>query len=157
MAIIEQIREIIKNNSNYLWSLLWTLLILFFAYTAQTILLFREGSTLTDVHIKAQCSLISMVVNFGIICMIVFDVKFDKDFRKDAFQWVVYSFVIIILMYVHSNIIDDTTLKPFIRNPQIGLFLGGIFILLTTHLKFLSKKRIEDIENKYELSHTINI
>jgi len=151
----KQIWEVMKNNYiNYCWSLLWTFLILFFAYTVQAISLLYKGSCMTDVHIQTQCSLVAMVINFGIICMIVLDVKQDRDFRKDAFQWVIYSFVIIILMHVHANIPDKTSLKFCFHNPLIGLLLAGIFILLATQLKFLSKNRIERIESSNEVSNT---
>jgi hypothetical protein len=39
-------------------------------------------------------------------------------------------------------------LIPFISGSTTGIVLGLLFILTTTHIKFLSKKHLDEIENK---------
>jgi len=136
----------------YLWSFSWTLLVLFFAYASFTKVLFTIDTHISDEYFQIQSSFFSMVINFGIILMIVFDVG-DSEFHKNSFYWVIFSFVVIMLMHGHAENITGNNnnhykLISLIGSSQTGLLLGGIFLMLTVQIKVLSKKFLDDIKLK---------
>ena len=145
--------DTLKNNGiNYFWSFIWVFLILFFAYAPETKNLLKNNAKIDEIYFVAQSSFFSMVINFGIIVMLIFDIK-HKEFQNISLKWVIFSFVAIILMYGHAmNISGENRnvhdLIPLLSCQEFGFLLVSLFIWLATHIKFLSKRHLENIENE---------
>jgi len=95
-------RDIAKKIWDFIKAGTWVILILFFAYVSLFMSLLKQSIPFFDTYIETQHSFVSLVVNFGIIVLLVFD-NSNKTFQFRSNRYVCASFLFVILMHGHAR------------------------------------------------------
>ena len=90
----------------YLIALAWLLLMVFFTYTAILSDSMVVINSFKSVHWSNQCTLVSLIVNCGLLFMVVFDYMLAGKSIPHIVMWVVFIGIILAIgIYGHTKIL----------------------------------------------------
>lgn len=130
-------------------SCVWTLFMSFFTYTTMWTSLLSINTSVIDIFTSNQSLLVSLIVNFGIVLMLIFDyIRVTDSIKIQMFELFCIAVLFTILIYAHSIISVENRLNEFIfpiSFKEFGFILHIIFLLLICGMKFVV---ISEEENK---------
>lgn len=130
-------------------SCVWTLFMSFFTYTTMWKSLLSINTSVIDIFTSNQSLLVSLIVNFGIVLMLIFDyIRVTDSIKIQMFELFCIAVLFTILIYAHSIISVENRLNEFIfpiSFKEFGFILHIIFLLLICGMKFVV---ISEEENK---------
>lgn len=137
--IIGVIQKELDRKRYYLIALAWLLMMVFFTYTVILSESMMAGSSFYSVHWSNQNSLISMVVNCGMLFMIVFDYMLAGKSVPNTMVWVIFfGIVLAIGIYGHSGIMfsgSSAAYKSPLNCQSFTLWLHLVFLFVLLWLK----------------------
>jgi len=143
----------IKKLSDYIRAGAWILSILFFAYIALFMTLLQTTPSFFEKLVDTQNSSISLVVNFGIVVLLIFENLSNKVFQYKSNPYACAAFGLTILIYVHAkNFIEGNSqdLLKWLNSEGIAYLLIVTYFIVITHIRYLAKK--PNIEERTILS-----
>lgn len=149
--------EILKYEAGkwqyYLLSLAWTVLMMFFTYTAIFSEAMLANHSFETAHWHNQSSLISMVVNCGLLLMIIFDYMVaGKRMSYRVVLMMMIGILFAIGVYGHSIILKGNRLDYYdwpLNWQSLSKVLHGGFLLILLWLK----ERAIEIDTKPETEY----
>lgn len=139
--MLKKLREIMeKKGKFYVIALSWLLLMMFFTYTIIISESFVATNSFDEVHFKNQCSLVSLIVNCGLVFMIVFDYKVasDKDIPTNFVLVSLVGIVLAIALYGHANVLTANELDQYkfpLNWDCLSRLLHFTFLFILLYLK----------------------
>jgi len=131
----------------------WTLFMSFFTYTCCWVALVSTKVPFLNVYSNSQASTISLIVNFGLVLMLVFDyMKSTATLEKWMFGLFGASMLVAVTVYAHSLAMTENHLGDFIMpisHPFFGVVLHLLFLTLLCVMKFVCLSK--------ESGNTINL
>lgn len=128
----------------YLIALAWLVLMVFFTYTAILSDSMVASNSFESVHWNNQCTLISLIVNCGLLFMVVFDyMQIGKEIPHNVIWGVSIGMVLAIGIFGHAGILKDaaTSMYKFPLNwTPLARYMHFAFLLV---LLWLKKKVVE--------------
>lgn len=122
-------------------ALLWTLFMSFFTYTSYWVALVSVGVSFLDGFVDGQSSIVSLVVNFGLVLMLIFDYMSSSDTSKKwMFGLFGISMFVAVMVYAHSLMAAQQRLNEFIMPisfPDFGITMHSLFMALLCGMKFV--------------------
>lgn len=123
----------------YLMALAWIMLMVFFTYTALLSEAMMVGKTLESVHWSNQCTMISLIVNCGLLFMVVFDYMLaGKDISHTMMWFIFIGIIFAIGIYGHAKILENNALSDYkypLSWPSLSLWLHFAFLVILLWLK----------------------
>ena len=111
----------------YLIALAWIMLMVFFTYTTILSEAMMVGKSLENIHWNNQCSMISLIVNCGLLFMVVFDYMLaGKDISHTMMWFIFLGIILAIGIYGHTKILVSSTLSYYkfpLNWPLLSLYL----------------------------------
>lgn len=127
--------------SNVGMAIVWTLFMSFFTYTECWVALVSANVSFFEVFGNSQSIIISLIVNFGLVLMLVFDYTTSANTSKKwMFSLFGVAMMMTVMVYAHSFIMVQQRLDEFlmpISKPYFGFALHLIFLLLLCSMKFV--------------------
>jgi len=149
MRIVSIDRDVIKKVVDFIKAGTWILLILFFAYVPLFMFLLKPNASFFEMYKETQHTFISLVVNFGIIVLLVFD-NLNKTFQVRSNRYVCASFFLIILIHGHAqNCYGNANLQSlyeWLCTDWSAYVLSITYLSLATIIRYLMK--IPEIEER---------
>jgi len=149
MNIINIDRDKAKNTVDFIKSGAWVLLILFFAYVPLFMSLLKPNVSFFDVYTETQHTFISLVVNFGIIVLLVFD-NSSKTFQVRSNRYVCAALLLTILIHGHArNCYGGANLQglyEWLCTDWSAYMLSIMYLFLAVIIRYLMK--IPEIEER---------
>lgn len=123
----------------YLIALAWLLLMVFFTYTAILSGFLVAGSSFDSVHWSNQCTVISMIVNCGLLFMVVFDYMLAGKNIPHVMVWMIFLGIVIAFgIYGHTCIMASNMAPKYkspLNWPYLSLWLHFVFLFILLWLK----------------------
>ena len=133
------IQKEIDRKRYYLIALAWLLLMVFFTYTAILSGVMMANSNFDSVHWTNQCTVISMIVNCGLLFMVVFDYMLAGKNVPHTMVWVIFLGIIIAIgIFGHTGIMvtgKAANYKFPLNWPSLSLWLHLAFLFILLWLK----------------------
>ena len=151
MNLLEDIRARIKvmnvftrKNKHYLLSLLWLVLIIFFTYTSLIHEILKTDGLSVLEYCQAQHKGISMIVNFGLLAMVVFDyIGAAKKMSVSLVVGILIAAFLVFAMYTHTGIRLSNEILEYrypICEDHLSMVLHIIFFVILLIIKIGSMK-----------------
>lgn len=106
-----------------------------------------------ETYSRSQASVVSLIVNFGLVLMLIFDyIRSTETLKKWMFGLFGSAMLVAIGVYAHGLIVEERHLNDFlmpISYPYFGFILHIIFLFFICGMKFVC---LSDENNK-----TINL
>lgn len=143
MSFMETLKKAIVNEIGkyryYLIALAWIMLMVFFTYTAILSEAMMAGKSLEDVHWANQCTMISLIVNCGLLFMVVFDYMLAGKQISHTMMWLIFLDIILAIgIYGHTRILEDNALDNYkypLSWSSLSLCLHLAFLIILLWLK----------------------
>lgn len=123
----------------YLIALAWLLLLLFFTYTAILSESMVAANSFGSVHWDNQCTLISLIVNCGLLFMVVFDYMLAGKNIPHTVMWVVFIGIILAIgIYGQTKIISENKVDEYkfpLNWEPLAQWLHLLFLVILLWLK----------------------
>lgn len=98
----------------YLIALAWLLLMVFFTYTAILSESMVAANSFASVHWTNQCTLISLIVNCGLLFMVIFDYMLAGKNIPHIVMWMVFFGIIFAIgIYGHTKILFASEVEKY--------------------------------------------
>lgn len=140
----------------YAIALAWIMLMVFFTYTAIISNAMMVGNSLESVHWNNQCTLISLVINCGLLFMVVFDYMLARKDISRTMMWFIFLGIILAIgIYGHTRILENNTLNSYkypISCSSLSLYLHLAFLFI---LLWLKERAIEQDLSEVVIVHAI--
>lgn len=137
--LIEILIKEVSKWKYYLIALAWIILMVFFTYTTILSEAMMVGKSLENIHWSNQCSMISLIVNCGLLFMIVFDYMLaGKDISHTMMWFIFLGIILAIGIYGHTKILVNSTLSYYkfpLNWPLLSLYLHLAFLIILLWLK----------------------
>jgi len=142
-------RDEAKKVVDFIKAGTWIFSVLFFAYASLFVSLLKPNASFFEMYTEMQHTFISLIVNFGIIVLLVFD-NSNKTFQVRSNRYVCASFFLIILVHGHArNCYGATNLQglyEWLCTPWSAYVLSIAYLLLAIIIRYLMK--IPEIEER---------
>lgn len=144
LAVSNIVGEQVSKNRWYRLSLIGrsfaiVALLLFFSYTSICFSLLMKHST-RDVYFETLGSFYTVLVNFGIIAMILFECK-NNAFKEKLNLSLVVGFVLVTLIFGQAYVVKHQQISQFaspFHYEWIAVVFLVIFVGVLTRIKYLS-------------------
>lgn len=127
---------------NYMIALSWLSLIIFFTYTTVLSSAFIVNMSFFNEYFEYHNHLISMIVNFGLIVMVVFDFSSaGKQVSNTDLFLLSLGFICAVGIYGHSLIVCNDELDSYtfpLSNPNFSYILHAFILAIIWYLKVKS-------------------
>ena len=142
-SIYDEIKQILYRElcmwRYYVIALSWLLLMMIFTYTVIVYGAMVVGNSLNSVHWENQSSLISLVVNCGLVFMAVFDYLLTgKSISYKMMTTIFVGIIFAIGIYGHTGIMathTETNYKCPLNWPNLSLWMHTLYLIILLWLK----------------------
>lgn len=125
-------------------ALAWLVLMIFFTYTAIFTDSMLVGHTLESAHWNNQSSLISLIVNCGLLFMIVFDYMLAGKNIPNTMMWVIFIGIILAIgVFGHTKLLEANTVSTYKFPLNWNHLAQCLHILFLIILLWLKERAIE--------------
>jgi len=134
----------IEKLEGYFRAGTWILAILVFAYVDLFGVLFQkiDSPSFYENYTNTQSALTSLIVNFGIVVLLVFD-NSNEVFQSKSNRYACVAFGLTIFIYGHAkNFMEDNSqaLWPWLNTEYIACLLFMTYYIMVIHIRYLSQK-----------------
>lgn len=137
--IIKIIIKELERWRYYLIALAWMMLLIIFTYTAIISDSMMVGITFESAHWNNQYSLISLIVNCGLLFMVTFDYMLAGKSIPYSVVWTIFIGIILAIgIYGHAGILYSNTISDYklpLNWPPLARWLHLIFLVTLLWLK----------------------
>lgn len=120
-------------------ALFWVCMMFLFTYTELVVALCKTGDTFTPTFRSLHIRSISLLVNFGLIIMLLYDYTTKRDHIHKMWLWtIVLGLFLVMSIYFHCQKVSSgkhTELIPPLNWDGFGLVLFIIFLIMIFILK----------------------
>ncbi len=128
----------------YLIALSWLLLMVFFTYTAILADAMVVDKSFASVHWTNQSTLISLIVNCGLLFMVIFDYMLAGKNIPHVVMWIVFVGIIIAIgIYGHTRILYAGETSKYEFPLSWGAFAQWLHLFFMAILLWLKERAVE--------------